>query len=153
MIGGTYYVTAGTMPAWVWLACVPVRDHRHDGPDRQARRQARAGRRRAASTRCRCCSGSERVAPAQPGPDGRRSTSIVVALVAIGAVGPGVLLVAFALPRLVTVLKAYSQPKPAAPPPGYHIWPLWYVALAFHHNRLAGALFVLGLIVNVAAGW
>src|SRR5262249_15383706 len=23
MIGGTYYVTAGTMPAWVWLASLP----------------------------------------------------------------------------------------------------------------------------------
>src|SRR5262249_23248520 len=23
MIGGTYYVTAGTMPAWVWLATLP----------------------------------------------------------------------------------------------------------------------------------
>ena len=31
----------------------------------------------------------------------------------------------------VEVLRAYGQPKPAAPPPGYRIWPLWYVAIAF----------------------
>jgi 1,4-dihydroxy-2-naphthoate polyprenyltransferase len=50
------------------------------------------------------------------------------------------------------VLKAYNEPKPASPPPGYRIWPLWYVALAFHHNKLAGGLFVLGLVVNLALG-
>jgi 1,4-dihydroxy-2-naphthoate octaprenyltransferase len=60
-----------------------------------------------------------------------------------------VLLVGLAIPRLVRVLKAYGQPKPAAPPPDYPVWPLWYVALAFHHNRLAGPLFVAGLIVNL----
>src|SRR4029077_5911693 len=54
---------------------------------------------------------------------------IVVGLVLPGALGPGVLLVVLALPRLVRVLKAYSEPKPAAPPPNYRIWPLWYVAL------------------------
>ena len=75
---------------------------------------------------------------------------IVLALVLGGWLGVGVLLVAAALPRLVKVLRAYSEPKPAAPPPGYRIWPLWYVSLAFYHNRLAGGLFVLGLLVNVA---
>jgi 1,4-dihydroxy-2-naphthoate octaprenyltransferase len=64
-----------------------------------------------------------------------------------------VLLVAFALPRLITVLRAYSLPKPATPPPGYRVWPLWFVSLAFYHNRLAGSLFVLGLVVNALFGW
>jgi 1,4-dihydroxy-2-naphthoate octaprenyltransferase len=63
-----------------------------------------------------------------------------------------VLLVGFALPRLMTVLRAYSQPKPAGPPPGYRLWPLWFVSLAFYHNRLAGGLFVLGLAVNAVFG-
>lgn len=151
MIGGTYYVTAGTIPAWVWLACVPY-----------------------AITVTSVLIGKHVDKLEQDGPRGIHTLPVllgrdaslrlnqvlmvlfyvvVVALVAMGAVGPGVLLVALAIPRLVTVLQAYAQPKPAAPPPGYNIWPLWYVALAFHHNRLAGGLFVLGLVVNVVAGW
>jgi 1,4-dihydroxy-2-naphthoate polyprenyltransferase len=47
------------------------------------------------------------------------------------------------------VLRAYNEPKPAAPPPGYRVWPLWYVSLAFYHNKLAGGLFVLGLLANL----
>ena len=43
MIGGTYYVTAGTLPPWVWVATLPYAHHRHHGADRQARRQVRAG--------------------------------------------------------------------------------------------------------------
>ena len=50
------------------------------------------------------------------------------------------------------MLKAYREPKPAAPPPGFRLWPLWYVSLAFYHNRLAGGLFVLGLVVNLVFG-
>jgi 1,4-dihydroxy-2-naphthoate octaprenyltransferase len=50
------------------------------------------------------------------------------------------------------VLRAYGQPKPAQPPEGFRIWPLWYVALAFYHNSLAGGLFVAGLVVNAALG-
>jgi len=77
---------------------------------------------------------------------------VVLALVVSGHIGVGVLLVAAAIPRLRQVLRAYGQPKPAAPPPGYRIWPLWYVSLAFYHNKLAGGLFVLGLAVNAALG-
>ena len=67
-------------------------------------------------------------------------------------VGVGVLLVAAAIPRLRQVLKAYGEPKPAAPPPGYRVWPLWFVSLAFYHDRLAGGLFVLGLVLNALLG-
>jgi 1,4-dihydroxy-2-naphthoate octaprenyltransferase len=72
-----------------------------------------------------------------------------VLLVLTGSLGWGVLLVLFALPRLKRVLQVYAEPKPAAPPAGFRIWPLWYVAAAFYHNKLAGGLFVLGLIVNL----
>jgi 1,4-dihydroxy-2-naphthoate octaprenyltransferase len=55
-------------------------------------------------------------------------------------------LVAFAaLPRLVKVWRAYVRPRPAEPPKGYPLWPLWYAPAAFVHSRRAGALFVLGL--------
>src|SRR5437899_2841206 len=74
--------------------------------------------------------------------------AVVLGLVVSGYLGVGVLIVAAALPRLRQVLRAYAQPKPAAPPPGYRVWPLWYVSLAFYHNKLAGGLFVLGLALN-----
>lgn len=78
----------------------------------------------------------------------------VVALLALrGNLGWGVLLVAFAIPRLVQVLKIYNAPKPATAPAGFLIWPLWYVAIAFYHTRLAGGLFVLGLVINAVLGY
>jgi 1,4-dihydroxy-2-naphthoate octaprenyltransferase len=147
MIGGTYFVTAGSLPPWVWVASLPyaisvttVLIGKH--VDKYEQDSARG----------------IHTLPVLLGKDVSLRLNqalmiafypIVVGLVAFGYLGPGVLLVLFALPRLVQVLKAYSQPKPAAPPPNFRIWPLWYVALAFHHNKLAGGLFVLGLLVNL----
>src|SRR5262249_20924194 len=148
MIGGTYYVTAGTVPGWLWLATIPyaitvttVLIGKH--VDKYDQDRARGIHTlpvllgKAASLRLN----QALMLAFYP---------VVLALVACGWVGAGVLLVAAAIPRLVKVLRAYSEPKPAAPPPGYRLWPLWYVSIAFYHNRLAGGLFVLGLLVNVA---
>ena len=74
---------------------------------------------------------------------------VVFLLVGTGTLGVWVLLVVLAVPRLVRVLKIYRQPTPSEPPPDFPIWPLWYVAAAFYHNKLAGGLFVLGLILSV----
>ena len=70
--------------------------------------------------------------------------------VAVGLVGPWVLLVVLGIPRLVSVLKVFAQPKPAGPPPGYpeRGWPLWFVGWAFVHTRRAGGLLTLGLLLN-----
>src|SRR5881628_2204548 len=150
MIGGTYYVTAGTLPPWLWLACLPyaitvttVLIGKHI--DKYEQDSARG----------------IHTLPVLLG----KTTSlrlnqalmiafypIVLGLVVSGALGVGVLIVAAALPRLRQVVKAYSQPKPAAPPAGYHLWPLWFVSIAFYHTRLAGGLFVLGLVLNAAFG-
>jgi 1,4-dihydroxy-2-naphthoate octaprenyltransferase len=150
MIGGTYYVTAGAIPGWVWVASLPyaigvttVLIGKH--VDKYEQDSARG----------------IHTLPVLLG----KQTSlrlnqalmiafypIVVGLVAFGYLGAGVLLSLAALPRLVRVLKAYSEPKPAAPPPNFRIWPLWYVALAFYHNKLAGGLFVVGLVVNLVVG-
>jgi 1,4-dihydroxy-2-naphthoate octaprenyltransferase len=150
MICGTYYVTAGTLPWWTWIASIPyaivvttvligkhVDKYEQDGARGIHTLPVLLGRE--ASLRLN-----------QALMIGFYVT--VLALVLSGVVGWGVLLVAGALPRLVEVLRAYSQPKPATPPLGYRIWPLWFVALAFHHNRLAGGLFVLGLAVNALFG-
>jgi 1,4-dihydroxy-2-naphthoate octaprenyltransferase len=64
------------------------------------------------------------------------------------------LLVVFAAaPWYIRALRAYSQPRPKAPPAEYppNIWPLWYAAFAFAHTRRFGGLFLLGLAADVAA--
>lgn len=75
---------------------------------------------------------------------------LTLVFAAIGLIGPWVLLVALGVPRLLSVLKVFRQPKPSAPPPGYpeRGWPLWFVGYAFVHTRRAGGLFTLGLVLN-----
>lgn len=75
---------------------------------------------------------------------------LIVALVAFGYTGPGVLLTFFAIGRLRTTWKMYSQPKPKKAPEGWTVWPLWYVGWAMHFNRQAGEFFTIGLLLNIA---
>jgi 1,4-dihydroxy-2-naphthoate octaprenyltransferase len=148
MIGGTYYATAGALPPpGVWLACIPyalivttvlIGKHidKHE-----------ADREKGIHT-----------LPVIFGANASRWLNValmsiyylvVFLLVGTGVLGVWVLLVVLALPRLVRVLKIYQQPPPSEPPPDFPIWPLWYVAAAFYHNKLAGGLFVFGLILNL----
>ncbi len=69
-------------------------------------------------------------------------------LVLTGTLGVWTLASFAALPRCFEVMRIFRTPKPAQPPPGYPLWPLWYVAWAFLLTRRAGALFILGLVVN-----
>jgi hypothetical protein len=64
-------------------------------------------------------------------------------------IGPWVLLVVLAIPRLVQVLRQFSAPRPETPPHSYVGWPLWFVGGAFVHTRRAGATLILGLLLNV----
>jgi 1,4-dihydroxy-2-naphthoate polyprenyltransferase len=75
---------------------------------------------------------------------------LTLVIVLTGIVGPWILLVVLGIPRLLTVLKVFDQPKPSGPPPGYpeRGWPLWFVGYAFVHTRRAGGLFTLGLVLN-----
>jgi 1,4-dihydroxy-2-naphthoate polyprenyltransferase len=77
---------------------------------------------------------------------------LTLLLVVAGLVGPWVLLVVLGIPRLLSVLKVFDQPKPAGPPPGYpeRGWPLWFVGYAFIHTRRAGGLLTLGLLLNAS---
>lgn len=61
--------------------------------------------------------------------------------------------VLFALRWYVNAVRAYSHPRPAAPPPEYppNVWPLWFAAFAFAHTRRFGGLFLLGLALDVLA--
>ncbi|MBW1689080.1 MAG: prenyltransferase, partial [Deltaproteobacteria bacterium] len=72
----------------------------------------------------------------------------VLCLVLVGTLGVWTLLVFAAVPKLWNTLKVYHRPPPEAPPEDYPLWPLWYVAWAFLVTRRAGALFVLGLVID-----
>jgi 1,4-dihydroxy-2-naphthoate octaprenyltransferase len=148
MIGGMYYVTAGALPPpGVWLACVPyaivvttVLMGKHI--DKRLADAAKGIRtipvligEKAALTLNLALMASYYV--------------IVVILVVTGTLGPWVLLVALALGRLRRVWRTYREPRPEKPPENYPVWPLWYVSAAFYHNKLAGGMFVLGLLLNV----
>ncbi|TFH34996.1 MAG: prenyltransferase [Anaerolineales bacterium] len=148
MIGGTYFVTAGTLPpVGVWLACIPyallvttVLIGKHIDKREVDR---------------------EKGIHTLPVLIGERPSLwlnqglmviyylVTLLLVLSGTLGVWVLLVVLALPRLRQVLKIYNEPKPSEPPENYPVWPLWFVSAAFFHNKLAGGMFVLGLILNL----
>jgi 1,4-dihydroxy-2-naphthoate octaprenyltransferase len=144
MIGGTYYVTAGSLPPWVLVASLPyailvatVLMGKHiDKLDADSERGIRTlpvimGRERALFL-------TQELMVA--------FFVLVLCLVLLGTFGWYSLLVFAAMPQLLQALRVYNKPKPASPPDNYPIWPLWYVAWAFRLTRLAGALLVVGLI-------
>lgn len=74
----------------------------------------------------------------------------VVYLVLIRFFTPLPLIVLLAIPVLVQVLPMFRQPKPAQKPEDFpDVWPNYFVAAAFQHNRRFGSLFLLGLILDV----
>ena len=75
---------------------------------------------------------------------------LVLLAVLAGWVGPWVLLVVLAIPRLMGVLKVFGQPQPgrtAAGLPGARLAAL-VRRLRFVHTRRAGGLLTLGLLLN-----
>jgi 1,4-dihydroxy-2-naphthoate octaprenyltransferase len=148
MIGGTYYVTAGALPPMeVWLASIPyalvvttVLMGKHI--DKREADEAMG----------------IRTIPVIIGDKAARGLNmglmasyylVTLILVLSGALGVWILLVFVAVRRLVEVIKTYLKPPPSEPPPDYPVWPLWYVSAAFYHNKLAGGMFILGLILNL----
>ena len=59
---------------------------------------------------------------------------------------PLMLIIFFAIKRLVLAIKILSKPRPDAPPAGFPFWPTYFSAFNFNHNRLFGGLFILALI-------
>jgi 1,4-dihydroxy-2-naphthoate octaprenyltransferase len=73
----------------------------------------------------------------------------VLYLVLTGFFTPVMLVVFLALPSLIQILPAFRQPKPAEKPANYpEVWPNYFVAMGFVHNRRFGMLFLLGLILD-----
>ncbi len=146
MIGGTYFVTTGSLPPWVLVASLPyailvttVLIGKHvDKFEADTAKGIRTlpvilGRERSLFL-------NQELLVA--------FFVFVLSLVLTGTLGVWTLLVFGAVPKLVQVLRVYNQPKPESAPPGFPIWPLWYVAWAFLVTRRAGGLFVLGLALN-----
>ncbi len=155
MIGGTYFVVTGTLPATIWLATLPfgvavasVLVGKHI--DKRSADQAVGVRSLPVTLGESRSLALNKVA---------FSTYflLVLALVVLRVTGPWVLLTFLALPRLVQVWRAFSRPRPSDPPDGWTVWPLWYVGWAMLFNRRAGELFTLGLLLNVLVprliGW
>ena len=146
MIGGTYYVTTGSLPTEVLLVSIPyallvatVLFGKHiDKLDADAAKGIRTMPVVLGHQRAKAVARALMVA----------FFPLVALLVALALAGPWLLLVLLALPRLRETLATYREPTPAGPPEGYPLWPLWYVAWAFRFNRRAGGLFVLGLALN-----
>ncbi len=62
---------------------------------------------------------------------------------------PVMLIVFLAGRRLLFAVGVLTKPRPAEPPKEWPGWPTWFSGFAFHHNRLFGNLFILGLTVDV----
>ncbi|HJT63910.1 MAG TPA: prenyltransferase [Candidatus Limnocylindria bacterium] len=148
MIGGTYFVATGTIPGWVWVASLPyailvttVLFGKHiDKIVPDAERGIRTLPVILGERQARMVASALMIA----------FYPIVIGSALVGWIGPWVALVVLAIPRLVAVLRQYSQPKPQSPPEGAAVtWPLWFVGGAFLHTRRAGALLILGLLLNV----
>jgi 1,4-dihydroxy-2-naphthoate octaprenyltransferase len=148
MIGGTYFVTSGQIPsAGVWLASLPyalvvttVLIGKHiDKLDADKAKGIKTVPVILGSKTSLRLNQALMV-----------SYYLLVLLLALsGTLDVWILLVFLAIPRLMSVLKIYNEPKPSEPPEDYPVWPLWYVSAAFYHNKLAGGMFVLGLILNL----
>ena len=150
LIAGTYYSAVGTVPWQVWAASVPygllctavlMAKHIDKLPwDEKAgigTLPVLLG-----ESRARAVTNALMVA----------FYVVVTADVIAGAL-PWPALAAFGgLPLLWRALKALRRPRPAQPPRGFPIWPLWFVAFAFTHTRRAGALLVGGLAVAAIFG-
>ncbi len=77
---------------------------------------------------------------------------LVLYLVAVRFFSPVILLALLGLTAIPAVWAMYRRPKPANRPADYpaDVWPLWFVAVAFAHNRRFGLWFLLGLIIDAA---
>jgi 1,4-dihydroxy-2-naphthoate octaprenyltransferase len=146
MIAGTYLVTTGTAPSWVFLASIPyallvttvlVGKHIDKLPVDAAK--------------------GIRTLPVILGDGPSRTLDralmaafylLVGALVLSGTLSVWALIVFVSLPRLIQTWQTFGRPRPAVAPPGYPIWPLWYVAWAFRLTRQAGGLLVVGLLLD-----
>jgi 1,4-dihydroxy-2-naphthoate octaprenyltransferase len=146
MVVGTFFVATGQTPGWVWIASLPyailvttVLFGKHiDKIEADTAKGVRTMPVILGERRARVVAQALMIA----------FYPIVIVAALVGWIGPWVALVVLGIPRLMAVLKVFGQPKPNVPPHSYVGWPLWFVGQAFVHTRRAGALLILGLLLN-----
>jgi len=73
----------------------------------------------------------------------------VIYLTVIQFFTPVLLIVLLAIKSFMEIMPIFRQPKPEQKPPDFpDVWPNYFVAAAFVHNRRFGILYLLGLILN-----
>ncbi len=152
MVGGVFYVTAGWVNWQVLVASLPyalgvtsvlLGKHIDKLPQDKAK--------------------GVRTLPVLLGEKAARALTIalvvlqylaVLFLVAVRFFSPWLLVVLFALPVFRYLWRAYTSPRPTERPPEVpeDVWPLFYVAVAFWHNRRFGSLYLLGLLLDLLWG-
>lgn len=76
---------------------------------------------------------------------------LLALLVLAGVFTPLLLLPFLAWPAFLRLFRAYRKELPAAKPANYAsaVWPLWFVAFAFDHNKKFGGLFLAALLLQL----
>jgi 1,4-dihydroxy-2-naphthoate octaprenyltransferase len=146
MVVGTFFVATGELPGWVWLASLPyailvttVLFGKHiDKISADAALKIRTLPVILGEARARRVAQALMIA----------FYPIVIGAALVGFIGPWVGVVFLGIPRLIGVLRVFNAPRPEVPPHSYVGWPLWFVGAAFVHTRRAGALLILGLVLN-----
>jgi len=146
MVVGTFFVATGEIPGWAWIASLPyailvttVLFGKHiDKIEADRKKGVRTMPVLLGERRARLVAQVLMVA----------FYPIVVGAALAGWIGPWVILVLLGVPKLAATLKTYSSPRPETPPHSYVGWPLWFVGASFVHTRRAGALLILGLLLN-----
>jgi len=146
MVVGTFFVATGEIPGWVWIASLPyailvttVLFGKHiDKIEADRKKGVRTMPVLLGERRARLVAQALMIA----------FYPIVVGAALAGWIGPWVALVVLGLPKLASTLRTYAQPRPETPPHSYVGWPLWFVGASFVHTRRAGALLILGLLLN-----
>ncbi len=146
MVGGTFFVATGALPGWVWLASLPyailvttVLFGKHiDKIEADAAKGIHTLPVILGESLARRVAQGLMIA----------YYPIIIVAVAVGFIGPWLLLSLLGIPRLVQVLRMFNKPKPKSPPESYIGWPLGFVGGEFIHTRRAGALLIGGLLLN-----
>lgn len=74
---------------------------------------------------------------------------LVIYLVVTGFLHPVLLVVVLAIPAFWRIVPMFRQPKPEERPAHFpEVWPNYFVAAAFYHNRRFGLLYLLGLVLG-----
>ncbi len=75
---------------------------------------------------------------------------LVIGMIIWGGFHTPLLLVVFAFPAFKIVMPQFLSEPPENPPEWFpkEMWPAWYVALAFYHNRQFGIFYILGLLLD-----